>query len=845
MIRFEVAVAAPLFNTYSYLYEPLVLEKNKADVAKYFIGHRVLVPLGNRIITGYVLSIQPDEEVSYVLKKIKEFPDKTPFFHANIIPFFRWVADYYHFPIGEVISTALPSGLKSTTTKIITFYSKEKSLHVQKWPYKDIKKPSWYEKLEQQQKLSGTKTKKLLAEPGNSKTLKRLVKDKIIRIDNEVQRGAARDKLAVCYTCSQVFTVVEDIVEVSKEKLLEFSEQITNTNSQKFTFAQVKTIYYHTKLSHKYNGEVPQRELLRLYKSGSKSIKELCQKGILKKISKRVYRNPFGEIIGHYTPPLRLTSEQSDVINSIKKSLENNDNTTFLLHGVTGSGKTEVYLQAAAKTLEGGKDVLVLVPEIALATQLESHFVSRFGQRVILLHSGLSQGQRYDQWSLALSGESSIVIGARSAVFAPLINPGLIVVDEEHDAGYKQDDGLRYNARDLAVLRGKLQNCVVVLGSATPSVTSYYHCSTGKYTLLSMKKRVGKSLLPSVKIIDLRSNGKTTKRNVFHHEFIAELETNLLNNEQSIILLNRRGFSTSYICQDCGVAVQCQHCNVTLTYHKNKEQLICHYCGYWLSSKLICSNCNSDKLVPFGFGTERIEEELKEICPQATIARLDSDTAADRKKFLGILKRMHACEIDILIGTQMIAKGHHFPNVTFVGVVWADGGLNMPDFRAAERTFQILSQVTGRAGRGEKNGRVIIQTMQPDHYSIEFSRTHQYAKLYEKEIEIRKFPVFPPFVRLVCMRISGDTEFNVRKTSHRITTLCRDLCRTNDSNVEILGPVSSPLEKLNDTYRWQILLKSSELRSLHAICSHVVEKKRDLIVGASRIAVDIDPENMM
>jgi primosomal protein N' (replication factor Y) len=393
---------------------------------------------------------------------------------------------------------------------------------------------------------------------------------------------------------------------------------------------------------------------------------------------------------------------------------------------------------------------------------------------------------------------------------------------------------------------------VVVLGSATPSISSYYHAKTGKYSLLKMDKRVAGRVLPDVSIVDLRKREPAARsQSIFSTELLEALRTNLIRKEQSLLLLNRRGFSSTFLCRECGTPVQCRHCHVSLVYHKNRRQLVCHYCGYSLTHKLICAKCHSDALVPVGFGTERIEEEAHNLFPMARIARLDSDTAKDRKKFLKILRAMHQQEIDILVGTQMIAKGHHFPQVTLVGAVWADGGLNMPDFKASERTFQLITQATGRAGRGENPGRVIIQTMQPEHYSIVLARDHRYEDLFEREIKNRRIPSFPPFVRLIVLLIHGPNESDVKKTAQALAECCRQSITAlspqgkNSSQTEMLGPAPAPLDRLNDQFRWQILLKGSQVEKLHWICSEVMEKKNQKTIGRTLVSIDVDPENMM
>ena len=558
----------------------------------------------------------------------------------------------------------------------------------------------------------------------------------------------------------------------------------------------------------------------------------------------RVYRSPFGEQLIFYPRPDRLTTEQSEALEKIAEALALKEFKTFLLHGITGCGKTEIYLRAAEITLEAGRDVLILVPEIALATQLEAHLVSRFGELVVLQHSSMTKAERFDQYDMALTGRAKIVVGARSALFAPLQDPGLIVVDEEHDAGFKQDDNFRYHGRDLAVVRAKFHGAVVILGSATPSVTSYANAKSGKYKLLSMTKRVGDRSLPEVTIVDLNQD-KPDKRNTIIRTMLRErLESNLERGCQSLLLLNRRGFSSALLCQECGTPVQCSHCNVSLTLHKKTNRLLCHYCGFSAPVDTVCFECRSTALIPAGYGIERVEEEVRDLFPEASVQRLDSDTSSDRKRFLQILKEMHEGQIDILIGTQMIAKGHHFPNVTLVGVVWADGGISMPDFRAAEKTFQLITQVTGRAGRGDLPGEVIIQTLRPDHYAIVYAKKHQYQQMYEQEMRLRSSPSFPPYVRLTAIRIQGKVERDVQNSALKTGRFLRKCVKEYNSTVTVLGPAPSPLDKIKDNYRWQLLLKGSR-GQLNKICVSLEQQKSALEGRQCKVIIDVDPENMM
>ena len=849
MIRLEVAVAAPLEQTLSYLYS---VEAHPAS-GDSLVGKRVLVPLGRRRITGYVLGVLPDEAVDYILKPVVEVLDREPLFHANLIPFFRWMAGYYHYPIGEVIKTALPAGLTSgSEIKIILTDAGRENLS--NWSDPSTPEPVWFQELLAKGYLTPGMSKKLLRDKKQKKVLTALLKVAYLTLSEQHRKDGIREKEEVCYSLASGIEFPADAICYNERMFDAFRNHLQEKISFELKRTEVKTIYYLDILRNTSgNTQVPRKDLLKEYPGAATAIQELVAKKVVFRTVTRVFRNPFGSQLAHFPCPEKLTAEQQKAVEKIASALSSEQFHTFLLHGVTGSGKTEVYLKAAEKALANGRDVLVLVPEIALATQLESHFVSRFGDQVVLLHSGLSTGERFDQWSLAASGKAKIVIGARSAIFAPLQNPGLIVVDEEHDSGYKQDDSLRYQGRDLAVLRGRTHNAVVVLGSATPSVTSYYHAMQGKYTLLKMTRRVEGRPMPVVTVIDLRKKSVSGEKGVFRSELREALAENLSRGEQSMLLMNRRGFSSTVFCKECGTPVECIHCHVSLVFHKQQQRLVCHYCGYNLTQRLVCSNCRSETLVPMGFGTERIEEEVRSLFPDARVARLDSDTAVDRKKFLQVLKAMYNRDIDILIGTQMIAKGHHFPHVTLVGVAWADGSLNMPDFRAAERTFQLLSQVTGRAGRGETPGRVIVQTMQPEHYSIVFARNHQFEELYERELKIRKMPFFPPFVRLIAFLIHGESESEVRTAAANVATCCREIvagiCQSADgqspTGLEVLGPAPAPIDRLCDRYRWQVMIKGRQVEELHRVCSGVVIMAKRLTAGDTRIAVDVDPENMM
>ena len=810
----EVAVSAPVGVPLTYL-PPTDCQQQLLP------GMRVLVPLGGRKVTGYILAVTDSQPAGQKLKNIYEVLDSKPLFPAEQVSFFEWISKYYHYPIGEVIKTALPAGLNQKSGRRIML-TEEGRKHVSELMENEQVKTPWLSALLEKGEISPHKTGRIWST--NDRRILESWKDEgWVDIVNELTGGRTKTKTEQCCALTGHIDSVEDL-KVSEQKTLEVLRSIATATGRRF---------------------VPRKEITREYSGAAKGLKSLDQRNIVIFEEQQVYRNPFGECFLKSDIPESLTVEQNNALDSIIPAIEKGLYSSFLLHGVTGSGKTEVYLQAAEKALELGKTVLVLVPEIALATQIEAHFLSRFGSRVALLHSGLTSGQRFDQWNRIVQGQAEIVIGARSAVFAPLTEPGLIIVDEEHDSSYKQDDGFRYHGRDLAVLRASQSNAVVILGSATPSVNSYYHASSGKYKLLGLDKRIEDRPLPTVEVVDMQSIVTVSgKAPVFSPVLVKNLRKNLARGEQSLVFLNRRGFANFMICKDCGKAVECRHCQVSMTLHKGLGKLLCHYCGFTLPSKTVCSNCQSTALAAIGSGTERLEENLSELLPGARIARLDRDTCLKRNDYLRVLKAVHKGEIDILLGTQMITKGHHFPNVTLVGIVLADTGLGLPDFRAGERTFQLISQVTGRAGRGEKPGRVIVQTFQPEHHSIKMAQNHDYSGMYLKEIELRKSLGYPPFSRLINVKIEGKDEKIVKDTAIRMATKARKFQKKLQP--EILGPAPAPLMRLRDRFRWQILLKSEKLELLHGFMNTFQgEFSTFNKAGKIKISIDVDPEYMM
>ncbi len=843
MTYLEIAVAAPITRTLTYSLSEAVQPQSESPDLKNYAGRRVLVPLGSRKITGYVLGKACSINNEIKVKGIIAFLDDEPLFPLSSVEFFRWTAEYYHHPIGEVIKAALPAGLSPESKKIIKLNSAK--IRQFKAEIGDMDVP-WVQDLLGKGELSGPETKRVMKEKEAS-IVKSMVKSGILLLESIVTEDRYKPKLERCYRWGvDVPDIFISAQLPTRDSLGTYQDNCSGITTGSLKLSELKTLYYLARLSQdKRDGAVPSKELSKAYSGSRAAVKELLEKGIVEQFSKRVFRNPLGEELTFHPRPESLTADQQRVVDIIGSACEKGQYSPFLLHGVTGSGKTEVYLRAAEFVIKKKSNVLVIVPEIALATQVESHFVSRFGQQVALLHSGMSQVERLDQYHQVMQGRARVVIGARSAIFAPLENIGLIIVDEEHDGALKQEDGLRYNGRDLAVVRAKKQNSILLLGSATPSVTSYHNAKTGKYRLLELPSRIGDQQLPRVTLIDLRKKPQKEEHFLFREKLITALDQNLNGGKQAIILLNRRGFATSMICKECGLPVQCKNCNVSLTMHQARQELLCHYCGYSTHSNTVCEACGSLSLGSVGFGTERVEEELRALFPGSHIARLDGDSGANRKKFLTTIKQMHEGEVDILVGTQMVAKGLHFPGVTLVGVVWADGGLAMPDYKAAEKTFQLVTQVTGRAGRGEDLGEVYIQTMRPEHYSIKYAAGHDYERMVEKELELRQAPEYPPYVRLVGIHVQGESQEEVKNCAKRIAECSASIIREKNMGVELLGPVPSPLDKLKGKFRWQILLKGSDVKALHQLCEYVQFVKKKSCGQRCKVVIDVDPENMM
>jgi len=542
-----------------------------------------------------------------------------------------------------------------------------------------------------------------------------------------------------------------------------------------------------------------------------------------------------------------LSVEQERAREKVSTALHPPAFEVFLLHGVTGSGKTEVYLRLAQEAVARGRGVLILVPEIGLTQQLIGRARRGFGKQVALLHSALGASQRWVEWWRIARGEATVVVGVRSAVFAPIRNLGLIVVDEEHDSSYKQEEGVRYNARDLAVMRGKISSCPVILGSATPSLESYAHGRSHRYTILTLPDRVALRPLPPVEIVDLRQEARAGNRDrIFSIALREALLSNHHAGKQSVLFLNRRGYASYLQCHLCGEVISCPHCSVTLRFHLQERMLRCHYCGFSRKTEVTCPRCHEPTLAERGFGTEQVEEALRGLIPGVRIGRLDRDSVRRRNALSSVLSAWHAHDIDVLIGTQMVAKGHDVPNVTLVGVLLADLSLNLPDFRAAERTFQLLTQVAGRAGRGQDPGRVIIQTYAPEHYSVRCAARHDFVRFAAYELRYRKSLGYPPFTRMVNLRFEGKDGAKVQARAEQTAQFLLDNIQGGREQTVVLGPAPAAIERVKDRVRWQVLIKSKDRRALHLL----VRKTQETLFSrrydqAVRVVVDVDPYSML
>lgn len=769
------------------------------------LGSRVKVPFGPRNVLGFVVGLKKETDVPLnKLKAINQILDMEPVLTEEMLRMAKWLKnDTICYEI-DALQVMLPSALRAKYEKMI------KLQQGQQLPL-------------EVQAIFGKRQRanfKEFERAGLLPLLKQLVAENIVSIENVVkQQGNVKEIRMVQITADQqlIERALEQSSRAAKQRLL------------------LQWMCQHL-------GEIftPQ-QICDEARVSISVLEAVIDKGAAQFIQEEVFRDPFTKEVSR-THALQLTSEQQVALQAITTAMDQQIAQTFLLHGVTGSGKTEVYLQAIQKVLEEGKEAIMLVPEISLTPQMTERFRSRFGEMVAVMHSGLSVGEKYDEWRKIQQGKVKVVVGARSAIFAPFTNIGLIILDEEHESTYKQEDSPRYHARDVAIWRSEFYNCPIILGSATPALESFARAKKGVYKLLSLKHRALHQALPTVFIADMREELRQGNRSMFSQSLIEAIRLRLEKKEQMVLFLNRRGYSSFVLCRDCGTVVQCPNCDISLTYHRTTEKLKCHYCGYEEHVPQICPQCQSDHIRYFGTGTQKVEEELYKLFPEARVLRMDVDTTKHKGAHEEILETFGAGHADILLGTQMIAKGLDFPNITLVGVLSADTSLHLPDYRAAERTFQLLTQVSGRAGRHDKLGEVIIQTYTPEHYAIDLAKTQEYEPFYEREMFLRRRSNYPPYYFVALIQLSHEDVMMAAEYAGRVA----DWLRGNLSNqVAIIGPTTASIARLQNRYRYQCLIKYKIEPNLIPVLQRLLAMYRaEWIKQGILMTVDLDPSSI-
>jgi primosomal protein N' (replication factor Y) len=798
---------------------PLLTYRVSAGAVFPEVGARVLVPLSGRPVLGVAMGRAevPSADVLRRVRDVGEVLDAEPLLSARDVELCDWIASYYHSHPGEVLKHALPAALRIPgQRRIVLTEAGERALAA---GVVDEIASAVFARLQE-----GAQSIASLRKANSGLTFR--------AVDRwEAAGWVVSEWLAA----SGPKTKVERWIWLVRDPF----------EGERLGFKQDQIV---VRLQSAGDSEAIRLEDLRREIAGPlPSIRALERREIVRVEEREVYRDPFRNTGEREAPPEHeLTADQSASVGAIIGQIEAGEFRTFLLHGVTGSGKTEVYVRCVREALRLGRTALILLPEISLTPQFVGVFRAYFGDRIAVLHSGLSKGERFDEWRRIVRGEAGIVIGARSAIFAPLDRIGVIVVDEEHDGSFKQESGCRYNARDVAQYRGNQWGAVVILGSATPALETYHNASTGRIGYLPMASRVASRALPPVELVDVRAASGNPVDDAGLSGVLREaLRTTVEAGEQAILFLNRRGFAPSLSCCDCGHVWRCPNCSVSLTWHRRPNRLRCHYCDHLAPRPSRCPSCSSLNLGQVGVGTERLEAALGDLLPGASVARLDRDTARG-SRLASVLGRFHRREVDVLVGTQMVTKGHDFPGVTLVGVVLADLGLNFPDFRAAERTFQLVTQVAGRAGRGEQPGRVLVQTYVPDVYVLLAAQLHSYAEFVSHELPMRRELGYPPFAHLVAVHFEGGDRAAVvnaaRAWSHRLIGLVASVPAWRTS-VTILGPAEAPLGRIRNKNRWQLLLKSSRRGAAHELLGRATSPAPK--TPGVRVTVDVDPQNML
>ncbi len=798
----DLALPVPLDRLFTYEL-PLTL-RHRVQA-----GCRVVAPFGSRRLTGVVLRLH-DETPAHDTREVLSLRDSEPVLEDSLLELGRWIAEYYCAPIGEVLKGMLPL---SGETRRSTHYALTDS-------GRDVARQLLT-------KAHGDPAGQVLALLESRSRSTEYLATKV-----ENAKGTLHGLVKRGWVAAEEREEDRDPLRARAERL-EASFLSRPATSIKFKKNERELLAF----LELHPGAHNVAELGEKLKQASEAARALARRGLI-----TLATEPLQPAGGFERPRPVLNPFQQAAYDSIERALDEGAFQAFLLEGVTGSGKTEVYLRSIEATLARGKNALLLVPEIALTPAMAGQFFHRFGRQVAILHSAFGDAERADQWRRIRNGQARVVVGTRSGVFAPVQNLGLLVVDEEHDGSYKQQETPRYHGRDVALVRAKQAGAVAVLGSATPGIETRYNAEQKKYTMLPLPARIAQRPMPQVAIVDMRLEFLETKRQTtFSRRLLEQITQRLAQGEQTMLLLNRRGFSSFLVCRACGERMQCENCSVSLTHHRRDRRMLCHTCGYAENIPSACPRCGSDYIQFLGTGAERVEEELHQHLPTARIARLDRDTASGKGSFERILQAFRDGEIDILVGTQMIAKGHDIPNVTLVGVVLADIGLSMPDFRAAERSFQLLTQAAGRAGRGDVPGEVIIQTLNPDHYAVRFAAEQNYEGFYRKELEFRKWLRYPPFAALANVVVRAEKQ----EEALRLSTQLGYLLTPPPDALRVMGPAEAPVLRVKNEYRYQLLLKSAKRTTLR----ETLHKLRDFAERekwkATALVIDVDPISLM
>ena len=766
-------------------------------------GMRVVVPFGNgsRKVQGFVVGIKEQISFDIALKAVDSLMDSYPVLTEELIRLGEYLAhETFSFQV-KCYQTMLPAVMRAKYSKVIRIIDEVSEAVL--WDIFKGKDEMTWEEAERQNVLN---------------RIIQLEKEDKVEIEYDV-----KDKAAV----KKVKKVRATLDFESYEELK--AEIRSNAKKQKLFLDILQSMGEEGALSYT---EMKEWDIT------SSTIKTGEEKGWCEVFTEEVYRDPYASSYFEQTKPMTLTVDQSEAFKAINGSIGDSRHEVFLLKGVTGSGKTEVYLQTIAEVLDEGKGALMLVPEIALTPQMVHRFKSRFGEQVAVLHSGLSNGEKYDEWRKIEKEEAKVVVGARSSIFAPLKNIGIIIIDEEHETSYKQEEFPKYHARDVAIWRGEYHDCPVVLGSATPSLESRARATKEVYTLLELSSRVNDYPMPEVTVIDMREEAKRGNRSIFSESLLEALQHRIKRKEQSVLLLNRRGYSSFVMCRDCGYVLECPNCDISQTLHMDTKTMKCHYCGHEEAIPKKCPKCESRAIRYFGTGTQKVEEELQTLMPDARIIRMDVDTTRKKGAHEKLFSKFEKKEADILLGTQMIAKGLDFPEVTLVGVINADTALGLPDFRSAEKTFQLLTQVSGRSGRGEKEGQVVVQSYNPEHYAIQYAKKHDYDAFYKREMHLRHLSEYSPYYFLLKLSVSHENEMTAAKKIGQYTDFIRPAL--TDKAI-VLGPTPKSIARTHNRYHFQVLIKYKQEAGLTEKLHELLQDTQKEQAKGVFISIDYQP----